>query len=127
MAEHIAIVEDEANLAANYIDALRSRGFRVSHFSDRPSASAAFAETLPDLAIIDVALGEDLEGGFTLCRELRARSAELPIVFLTARDDDIDIVSGFRLGADDYLSKDISLLHLQAMQSEHPETQETTQ
>jgi two-component system OmpR family response regulator len=113
MAEHIAIIEDEASLAANYIDALRGRGFRVTHYADRPSASAAFRDELPDLAIIDVALGDDVDGGFTLCRELRARSAELPIVFLTARDEDIDVVSGFRLGADDYLSKDISLLHLQ--------------
>jgi two-component system OmpR family response regulator len=113
MTEHIAIVEDEHALAANYSDALRQRGFRVSHYADRPSASAAFRDALPDLAIIDVALGSDVDGGFALCRELRARSAELPIVFLTARDEDIDIVSGFRLGADDYLSKDISLLHLQ--------------
>lgn len=114
MSDHIAIIEDEAALAANYCDALRQRGFRVSHFRDRGSASAALAEALPDLAIIDIGLGDDVDGGFELCRELRARSAELPIVFLTARDEDIDVVSGFRLGADDYLSKDISLLHLQA-------------
>jgi two-component system OmpR family response regulator len=113
MSAHIAIIEDEPDLAANYADALRNKGFRVSHFADRGSASAAFATALPDLAIIDIGLGEDTDGGFELCRELRARSAELPVVFLTARDDDIDIVSGFRLGADDYLSKDISLLHLQ--------------
>lgn len=114
MAEHIAIIEDEPALAANYRDALQQRGFRVSHYSDRHSATAAFAETLPDLAIIDIGLGEDVDGGFELCRLLRARSSELPIVFLTARDADIDVVSGFRLGADDYLSKDISLIHLQA-------------
>ncbi|MFK7829330.1 MAG: proteobacterial dedicated sortase system response regulator [Congregibacter sp.] len=113
MPQHIVIVEDEAALAANYCDALRQRGFRVSHYIDRPTASRAFGEGLPDLAIIDISLGSDLEGGFELCRELRAQSAELPIVFLTARDDDIDVVSGFRLGADDYLSKNISLLHLQ--------------
>ena len=113
MSAHIAIVEDEPALAANYADALRRKGFRVSHYRDRPSASAAFAEALPDLAIIDIGLGDDTEGGFDLCRELRARSTALPLVFLTARDEDIDIVSGFRLGADDYLSKDISLLHLQ--------------
>ena len=113
MPQHIAIVEDEPALAANYCDALRQRGFRVSHYGDRPAASAAFAEALPDLAIIDIGLGSEMDGGFELCRELRAQSTELPIVFLTARDEDIDIVSGFRLGADDYLSKDISLLHLQ--------------
>jgi two-component system OmpR family response regulator len=114
MAQHIAIVEDEPSLAANYRDALVARGFRVSHHDTRAAASAAFAEQLPDLAIIDIGLGDDIDGGFELCRELRAHSRELPIVFLTARDEDIDIVSGFRLGADDYLSKDISLVHLQA-------------
>lgn len=114
MSEHIVVVEDELSLAANYCEALRERGFRVTHFADRRAASAGVAEALPDLAIIDVGLGTDVDGGFELCRELRARSAELPIVFLTARDADIDVVSGFRLGADDYLSKDISLVHLQA-------------
>jgi two-component system OmpR family response regulator len=49
-----------------------------------------------------------------LCRELRAQSAALPIIFLTARDSDFDIVSGLRLGADDYLTKDVSLPHLLA-------------
>src|SRR3546814_3338573 len=54
------------------------------------------------------------EGGFDLCRELRARSSSLPILFLTARDSDLDVVSGLRLGADDYLSKSISLPQLTA-------------
>jgi two-component system OmpR family response regulator len=55
-----------------------------------------------------------VEGGFELCRELRARSTDLPIIFLTARDSEFDAVSGLRLGADDYLTKDISLPHLMA-------------
>ncbi len=114
MSAHIAVVEDEAVLAANYRDALAQRGFRVSHYADRGSASRAFEERLPDLAIIDIGLGSEVDGGFDLCRELRACSTTLPIVFLTARDSDIDVVSGFRLGADDYLSKDISLVNLQA-------------
>ena len=54
------------------------------------------------------------EGGYELCRVLRARSAELPIIFLTARDSEIDEISGLRLGADDYLSKNISAAHLMA-------------
>ncbi len=114
MPEHIVVVEDELALAANYRAALEEQGFRVSHYADRSSAEQAFSAEVPDLAIIDIALGTETEGGFELCRLLRAHSAEVPIVFLTARDDDIDIVSGFRLGADDYLSKTISLRHLQA-------------
>ena len=56
----------------------------------------------------------DIDGGFALCRELRALSASLPIIFLSARDSDFDIVAGLRLGADDYLTKDVSLPHLTA-------------
>jgi two-component system OmpR family response regulator len=114
MPHHIAIVEDEASIAANYRDALQRRGFRVSLYRDRPSAAEAFSRQLPDLAIIDVGLGDDIEGGFDLCRELRSRCPELPIVFLTARDSELDIISGLRLGADDYLTKDISQAHMLA-------------
>jgi two-component system OmpR family response regulator len=69
---------------------------------------------LPELVIIDIGLGDEPEGGFDLCRELRAKSATLPIIFLTARDSDFDVISGLRLGADDYLSKDTSLHQLAA-------------
>ncbi|HEX7465863.1 MAG TPA: winged helix-turn-helix domain-containing protein, partial [Usitatibacter sp.] len=72
------------------------------------------AARLPELAIIDIGLGADIDGGFSLCRELRAASERLPIIFLSARDSDFDIVSGLRLGADDYLTKDVSLPHLLA-------------
>ncbi len=108
MPHHIAIVEDEAAIAANYRDALQRRGYRVSIFQDQASASAAFRQQLPELAIIDIGLGDDIEGGFDLCRDLRSRSPELPIVFLTARDSELDMISGLRLGAEDYWTKDIS-------------------
>jgi len=114
MPHHIAIVEDEATIAANYRDALQRQGFRVSLFRDRREAAAAFSRRLPDLAIIDVGLGDEIEGGFELCRDLRSRCPELPIVFLTARDSELDIISGLRLGADDYLTKDISQAHMLA-------------
>ena len=114
MPRHIAIVEDEEAIAQNYCDALRRQGFTVSHYRSRPEASSAFADTLPDLAIIDIGLGDEIEGGFELCRDLRARAPELPIIFLTARDSEFDVVSGLRLGADDYLTKDISQVHMMA-------------
>jgi two-component system OmpR family response regulator len=114
MPQHIAIVEDEATIAANYRDTLTRQGFRVSLFGDRASAAEAFRSRLPDLAIIDVGLGDEIEGGFDLCRELRGRCPELPIVFLTARDSELDIISGLRLGADEYLTKDISQAQLLA-------------
>ena len=114
MARHIAIVEDEATIRHNYEDALRRYGYQVSGYADRNSALAALKRRLPDLVIIDVGLGDEVEGGFDLCRELRSLSRSLPIIFLTARDSDLDVISGLRLGADDYLTKDISLQHLVA-------------
>lgn len=114
MARRIAIVEDEAAIRANYAEALARQGYEVAAYADRPEALAAFRNRLPDLAIIDIGLGDEPEGGFTLCGELRAMSLRLPIIFLTARDSDFDIVSGLRLGADDYLTKEISLPHLLA-------------
>ncbi|MEE4659314.1 MAG: proteobacterial dedicated sortase system response regulator [Halieaceae bacterium] len=108
MQRHIAIVEDEPALASNYRDALQRQGFAVSWHADRSAAWQAFEQRLPDMAIIDVGLEAEFEGGFDLCRDLRARAPELPIVFLTARDSELDVISGLRLGADDYLTKDIS-------------------
>ncbi|QKX17345.1 proteobacterial dedicated sortase system response regulator [Microbulbifer sp. YPW1] len=110
----IAIVEDEIAIAENYRDALRRTGYQVNLYHTRPEALAAFQQRLPDLAVIDVGLGAEIEGGFDLCRELRAMAPTLPILFLTARDSELDIISGLRLGADDYLTKDISLPHMQA-------------
>ena len=114
MARHIVIVEDELAIAQNYCDALRRQGYKVTHYRSRTEAMENLEVRLPDLAIIDVGLGDEPEGGFELCRDLRSRAAELPIIFLSARDDDFDVVSGLRLGADDYLTKDISQVHLLA-------------
>jgi two-component system OmpR family response regulator len=112
MKRLIAIVEDEPAMRANYAAAFERNGYVVRTFSNRRLALASFQTRLPDLAIIDISLEDEIEGGFELCRELRGRSAELPIIFLTARDSELDAVSGLRLGADDYLTKDISLAHL---------------
>lgn len=114
MTRRIAIVEDEPAIRENYADVLRRQGYEVAAFASRPDAMAAFKIRLPSLAIIDIGLGNEVDGGFTLCRDLRAMSATLPIIFLTARDSDFDVVSGLRLGADDYLTKDVSLHHLLA-------------
>ena len=114
MAKRIAIVEDEVAIRENYTAAFKREGYAVDAYDDRDTAMQAFDARLPDLVVIDINLRDDVEGGFELCRELRARAAELPIIFLTARDSEFDAVSGLRLGADDYLTKDISLPHLMA-------------
>ena len=110
----IAIIEDEAVIRDNYSDYLQRQGYRVAGYASRQAALGAFETRLPDLVILDIGLNDDIDGGFELCRELRARSATLPIIFLTARDSDFDTVAGLRLGADDYLTKEISLPHLAA-------------
>jgi len=114
MPKHIVIVEDEQLLADNYKEALQRQGYQVTHYTNRQQALDGFKQQLPDMAIIDVGLGEDIEGGFDLCRELRSQSSKLPIIFLTARDSEFDVISGLRLGADDYLTKDIGQAHMLA-------------
>lgn len=114
MARTVAIVEDDAAIRANYADMLKKHGYQVDAFGDRRTAIAAFRTRLPDLAVLDIGLGDEPDGGFALVRELRAQAPALPIIFLTARDSELDAVSGLRLGADDFLTKDLSLAHLSA-------------
>ncbi|WP_415229912.1 proteobacterial dedicated sortase system response regulator [Psychromonas sp.] len=110
--KRIAIVEDEKSIRENYADLMNKQGYQVDTYANRLTAIAAFEIRLPDLAIIDIGLGNEYEGGFTLCQALRQLSQSVPIIFLTARDNDFDTISGLRMGADDYLSKDIGLEHL---------------
>jgi len=110
----VAVVEDEVAIRDNYLAGLRRQGYRVAGYASRKDALAGFENRFPDLVIIDINLGTEVEGGFELCRELRARSTQLPIIFLTARESELDVVSGLRLGADDYLTKRVSLEHLLA-------------
>ena len=114
MSRRIAIVEDDPAIRANYADVLRRQGYDVVVHEGHAGALSAFRTRLPDLAILDIGLGDEIDGGFALCRELRALSATVPILFLTARDSEFDTVAGLRLGADDYLTKDIGLPHLLA-------------
>lgn len=110
MVYTIAVVEDDDLLRANYTKALERDGYTVVSYSNHPEAIAAFSQKLPDLAILDVMLQSEIEGGFDLCRELRQKSPTIPIIFLTARDSDLDKVSGLRLGAWDYLTKNTTTL-----------------
>jgi len=110
--KRIAIVEDEKHIRENYVDLMTKHGYQVEAYENRLDAINAFEVRLPDLAIIDIGLGDEYDGGFMLCQSLRQLSATVPIIFLTARDNDFDTISGLRLGADDYLTKDIGLEHL---------------
>lgn len=114
MVRRIVIVEDEPTIRDNYTEMLLRQGYQVNAYATKQEAENAFNESTPDLVLLDIGLEDEIEGGFDLCRQLRQISDTLPIIFLTARDNDFDTISGLRLGADDYLTKDISLPHLSA-------------
>lgn len=108
----IGLVEDDDVIRENYADFLKARGFGVRHFAEREAATRAFAADLPDIAVLDVALGDERDGGFRLCWDLRRLSSTLPVIFLTSYDSEADRISGLRIGGDDYLSKDGSFEYL---------------
>ncbi len=112
MQKHIAIVEDDPDQRANYCDALAKKGYQVSAYANRAAALEGFSEALPDLVILDIILEGEEDAGFDLCRSLLQRAPELPVLFLTERTNEVDKISGLRLGAWDYLSKPISLQYL---------------
>lgn len=114
MAKRIAIVEDDFDQRNNYKDAIEKKGYQVVAYDNRAQAFVGLKEALPDLVILDIILGTEVEAGFELCRDLLVESPLLPVIFLTERIDEIDKVSGLRLGAWDYLSKPISLNYLTA-------------
>lgn len=101
----ILLLEDEPAIADTLVYALRSEGFEVVHVRLAREALALFELQAPDLAILDVGVPDG--NGFDVCRAIR-KSSELPIVFLTARHEEIDRVLGLELGADDYVSKPFS-------------------
>ncbi len=112
MSKLIAIVEDDPDQRANYTDAIVGKGYDVAAYSNRQEALEGFGKRMPDLAILDIILGEEVDAGFALCRELLARNPTLPVIFLTERIKEVDKISGLRLGAWDYQSKPISLDYL---------------
>ncbi len=105
----IAIVEDDINQRQHYAEALRNCGYKVVEYSDRSTALKAFEQSLPDLAILDIMLGEDVGGGFEICRFLKEKDSQFPIIFLTSRGDELDKIYGLQLGAWDYQTKPVSL------------------
>ncbi|GAA0854580.1 proteobacterial dedicated sortase system response regulator [Aliiglaciecola litoralis] len=114
MSKRIAIVEDDPAIRDNYASALQKQGYEVVSYATRQDAEAAFSQRLPDLAVVDIGLNDEIDGGFLVCQQLRSLSKTIPIIFFTARDNDYDTICGLRMGADDYLTKDISLPHLLA-------------
>jgi two-component system OmpR family response regulator len=109
MSYHIAIVEDDPQQREHYAVALRTNGYRVSEYANREQAIHGFSQQLPDLAILDIILGSEVGGGIEVCRELKQRSPQIPVIFLTTRGDELDKIYGLQLGAWDYQTKPVSL------------------
>lgn len=107
----VLVVEDEPTIADAVAARLRAEGFEVSNAGDGPTAVAAAARFRPDLVVLDIMLpGFD---GLEVCRRIQA-DRPVPVIMLTARDDETDLLIGLAVGADDYLTKPFSLRELAA-------------
>ncbi|MBD3612331.1 MAG: response regulator [Hydrogenovibrio crunogenus] len=110
----ISIIEDDPLQLENLETALTEQGFQVKAFSDRKSAEMSFEDSLPDLVISDIILGNEIDGGFELAKHLLSYERAIPVIFLSERQSEFDIYTGHALGAIDYLPKPISLSVLTA-------------
>ncbi len=126
--EHLLLIDDEAHILELARLYLERDGFQIATASTGPAGLEAALAQPPDLVVLDVMLpGLD---GFEVCRRLRAHS-DVPIIMLTARDDDLDKILGLELGADDYLTKPFNPRELTArvkailrrQERAHPATQ----
>jgi DNA-binding response OmpR family regulator len=107
----VLVIEDDTTIASAIADRLRSEGFAVSVEADGLTGLAAATRDRPDLVVLDLMLpGMD---GLEVCRRLHAATT-IPVVMLTARDDESDMLVGLAVGADDYLTKPFSMRELVA-------------
>src|ERR1700690_3256129 len=102
----IALVDDDKNILASVTMLLEQEGYHVKSFSDPTAALTALTATPPDLAILDIKMPR--MDGLELLRRLRQANAELPVIFLTSKDEEIDELMGLNAGADDYIRKPFS-------------------
>lgn len=107
----VLIVEDEPAIAETLVYSLESEGFRVAHVGTGREAVDGFASFAPDIVVLDVGLPDIT--GFDVCREVR-KTSDTPILFLTAREGEIDRVVGLEIGGDDYVVKPFSPRELTA-------------
>lgn len=101
----IALVDDDRNILTSVSIALESEGYRVETYTDGASALDGLTAKRPDLAIFDIKMPR--MDGMELLRRLRQKS-DLPVIFLTSKDDEIDELFGLKMGADDFITKPFS-------------------
>ena len=112
LQRHILLVEDEESLILTMQDRLASEGYDVTVAADGEIAVDAATRRAFDCILLDIALPK--KNGFDVCRDLRARGVQSPILMLTARGQVIDRVLGLKLGADDYVTKPFEMAELLA-------------
>ena len=108
----ILVIEDEAGIRLALKDELEFEGFEVELAADGDAGLAAILQRPPDLVILDLMLPG--QNGFQICQDVRARGLATPIIVITARSQEADKVRGLELGADDYVTKPLSLAELLA-------------
>ncbi len=108
MTPNIVLVEDDAAISKNYQESLQLQGYQVRTYASVGEAKQGFSDAPFDIAILDITLGDQIEGGYELCQWLRATYPNCGIIMLSSRESDFDTVTGLRLGADDYLTKSTS-------------------
>ncbi len=101
----IALVDDDRNILTSVSICLESEGFEVDTYNDGQSALDAFTRKMPDMAVLDMKMPR--MDGMELLQRLRQKT-QMPVIFLTSKDDEIDEVLGLRMGADDYVKKPFS-------------------
>ena len=112
MKAKILIAEDDPNIRLGLIATLESDGYAVVAAGDGAQALRMFPQEKFDLVLLDIMMPK--ASGYDVCRELRARGAKVPVLFLTAKGEEIDKVVGLKLGADDYVTKPFGVHELLA-------------
>ncbi len=105
MAYRIALVDDDRNILTSVSIALEAEGYKVRTYNDGAEALRHLTQQMPDLVILDIKMPR-LDGMETLSR-LR-RVSQVPVIFLTSKDEEIDELLGLKMGADDYITKPFS-------------------
>jgi two-component system, OmpR family, response regulator ChvI len=105
MSANIALVDDDKNILSSVTIALEAEGFKVRTYADGASALKALCEKPADLAVLDIKMPR--MDGMELLRRLR-QATDMPVIFLTSKDEEIDEMLGLKMGADDYIGKPFS-------------------
>jgi DNA-binding response OmpR family regulator len=112
MKARILIAEDDPNIRLGLVATLESDGYAVVAASDGAQALRVFPQEKFDLVLLDIMMPKT--SGYDVCRELRARGSRVPVLFLTAKGEEVDKVVGLKLGADDYVTKPFGVHELLA-------------